>query len=168
MAQGSKYSDEQRENALALLTTKSITQVSKETKIPYTTLLGWTKSPDKINPNFKEVRDKKKQQFVERAWNIIEKADLIMERKLNRTLIDEDKLDELIDKARGSEKLTSVEVRNLINAINSVKSENIGQLSTVIGTMYDKQALANKEATVNHGLDKSVEDVLKELAGDEM
>ena len=37
--------------------------------------------------------------------------------------------------------------RSLYSKISAIKIENVRELSTVLGTLYDKQALANKEAT---------------------
>ena len=64
MAQGSKYTDEQREKALALLTMKSIKEVSIELNIPEGTIRDWNNNAEKLNPNFKELREEKKKEFV--------------------------------------------------------------------------------------------------------
>ena len=39
------------------------------------------------------------------------------------------------------------ELLNLIDKLKALKNFKLSELSTLIGTMYDKQALANKEAT---------------------
>ena len=172
MAQGSKYTDEQKEQALAMLTTMSVKAVSENLNIPENTLRDWKKNAEKTNPEFVELRNEKKKQFVEKAWNIMEKANQLLERKLDRALTKEkeldDALDELYEETDFEKKKDREKYLRVARKVDALKMENIGQLSTVIGTMYDKQALINKEATVNHGADTSLEQVLRNLQGEEM
>ena len=60
MAQGSKYTDEQKEQALAMLTTMSFKAVSESLKIPERTLRDWKDTEEKINPEFAKLRNEKK------------------------------------------------------------------------------------------------------------
>ena len=168
MAQGSKYTDEQKEQALAMLTTMSFKAVSKSLKIPERTLRDWKDTEEKINPEFAELRNEKKRQFVESSWRIIEKANKLIEKKIDIALSAEEDIDKIMKKARGNESLDKDDIVALTKNINKLNIENIGQVSTVIGTLYDKQALINKEATVNHGADASLEQVLRNLQGEEM
>ena len=168
MAQGSKYTDEQKEQALAMLTTMSFKAVSKSLKIPERTLRDWKDTEEKINPEFAELRNEKKKQFVESSWRIIEKANQLIEKKIDRALSAEEDIDKIMKKAKGNESLDKDDIVALTKNINKLNIENIGQVSTVIGTLYDKQALINKEATVNHGADASLEEVLRGLQGEEM
>ena len=165
---GSKYKDDVKEQALAMLTTMSYKEVSKQLEIPENTLRDWKKREEKINPEFVKLRTKKKEEFVNSAWNIIEKANKLIERKIERALSIEDDIDDLIKKAKRNQDLSKEDILLLNKNINKLSIDNIGQVSTVIGTLYDKQALINKEATVNHGVDESLESVLKNLQGDEM
>lgn len=168
MAQGSKYTDEQKEQALAMLTTMSFKAVSKSLKIPENTLRDWKNNAEKINPEFVKLRNKKKEEFVEKAWNIIGKANLLIEKKLDRALSAEEDIKNIVEKAKDSESLEKDDIANLIKNIHKLGIENIGQVSTVIGTLYDKQALINKEATSCIGADASLEEVLSRLQGEEM
>lgn len=168
MAQGSKYTDEQKEQALAMLTTMSFKAVSKSLKIPENTLRDWKNNAEKINPEFVKLRNKKKEEFVEKSWSIIEKANKLIEKKLDRALSAEEDIENIVKKAKNSENLEKDDIANLIKNIHKLGIENIGQVSTVIGTLYDKQALINKEATTRLGADKELEEVLKNLQGEEM
>ena len=168
MAQGSKYTDEQKEQALAMLTTMSFKAVSKSLNIPERTLRDWKDTEEKINPEFAKLRNEKKKQFVESSWNIIEKANKLIEKKLDRALSAEEDIENIVKIAKNSESLEKDDIANLIKNIHKLGIENIGQVSTVIGTLYDKQALINKEATSCWGADKELEQVLKNLQGEEM
>ena len=168
MAQGSKYTDEQREQALAMLITMPIKAVSENLNIPENTLRDWKNNEEKINPEFVQLRNKKKEEFVEKSWSIIEKANRLIEKKLDRALSAEEDIENIVKKAKNSENLDKDDIVALIKNIHKLGIENIGQVSTVIGTLYDKQALINKEATSCLGADASLEEVLRNLQGEEM
>lgn len=168
MAQGSKYSDEIKEQALALLVGKSLQEVSKQLKIPERTLRDWRDNEEKINAEFAKLRTKKKEEFVTKSWELIEKANRILEIRLDRELEQETTIEKMIEAIEENPDIDVEEVVALKRALQRVKIDSLSQLTTMIGTLYDKQALINKEATVNHGATKSLEDILKGLQGDEM
>ena len=103
--------------------------------------------------NLAELRQKKKEQFADDAWRMIDKTRSLLERRLDRAIEDEDKLDALLCEFEniGSEgngkSLTDAQLRDLYRRFAGLKLEDARSLSTILGTLYDKQALANKEAT---------------------
>ena len=99
-----------------------------------------------------ELRQLKKDKFVDEAWEMIEDAKSLLARKLKRALEDEDKLDEILDAFANMEDeqgngLSDKAIRELYRKFSALKLEDVRALSTVVGTLYDKQALAAKEAT---------------------
>lgn len=131
MAKGKKFNDDIREKAFAMLATNNnLSEVAREVGVNESTLRTW--KSEKRNDEFTKLRQKKKEEFVNRAWDIV---------KLGQELI----------------------LKELNEAKNNNTSIDIGKLSTVIGTMYDKQALINDEATANIGI--TVEDLLKKVEG---
>ena len=148
MARGSKYTDEQREQALAMLIEKSVKEVSKILNIPERTLKDWQDKPEKINPNFVELRNEKKKEFVEIAWSNISKANTLLGKKLDKAILLEDKIENIINKILKSNKeMSATEINDFRRALSSMRIENVSQLSTLIGTLYDKQALSDNKPT---------------------
>ena len=99
-----------------------------------------------------ELRQLKKDKFVDDAWAMLEDAKSLLERRLKRALEDEDKLDEILDAFADMEDeqgngLSDKALRELYRKFSALKLEDVRALSTVLGTLYDKQALAAKEAT---------------------
>lgn len=99
-----------------------------------------------------ELRQLKKDKFVDDAWAMLEDAKSLLARKLKRALEDEDKLDEILDAFENMEDeqgngLSDKALRELYRKFSALKLEDVRALSTVVGTLYDKQALAAKEAT---------------------
>ncbi len=175
MAQGSKYTDEQREQALAMLTTMSIKVVSQNLNIPENTLRDWKNNAEKINTEFVKLRNEKKKQFVESAWGLIEDSMAVAKTRMSRARRLEDNIDVLVSAIKKNSNEITQEtglswftLLDIIKELNTLKNPKLSEISTLIGTIYDKQALINKEATVGLGTDASLEEVLRGLQGEEM
>lgn len=166
MAQGKKYNDDIKEKAYALLACNNNAQVvADELGIPYTTVKTWerkwlNKAKEQAEAtgetvtkhdedNLIELRKKKKAEFVEDAWGLIGKIRTLLERRIDRALDSEDKLDELVEEITklDNKQLTDAQRKALYSKMHSIKIESTKELAVVLGTLYDKQALANKEAT---------------------
>lgn len=167
MAQGRKYNNDVKEKAFALLATNNNPQaVADELNIPYTTIKTWEKkwlkeaenkpqnedsdgNTKNNEQNLIELRNKKKEEFVENAWSLIDKVRTLLERRLDRAITSEDKIDELVEEITqlDHKDLTDNQRKALYTRIAAIKLDNVKELSVVLGTLYDKQALANKEAT---------------------
>jgi hypothetical protein len=148
MAQGKKYNDDIKEQALALLSVNNnLAEVSRKTGIPETTLRTWLSKSEKSEKNIVELRAKNKEKFVNKSWEIINKAQKLIDKRMNRAIEFENEIDALIDRIAIDDSLTDAEIKSIITKIKKLKLESATELSTVIGTLYDKQALANKEAT---------------------
>ena len=172
MAQGKKYNDDLKERAFALLAcNNSVAYVANELGLPYSTVKTWekkflaqskelerreaegsqtdevAKSNDELD--LAKLRKKKKEEFVESAWGLISKCETLIERRLNRAIGSEDVIDKLLDEILqlDHKELTEPQRKALYSRIAAIKIENVKELAVVLGTLYDKQALANKEAT---------------------
>ena len=53
----------------------------------------------------------------------------------------------MMEELAKADSITDSQRRALYKKLESIKIEDIGKLAVVLGTIYDKQALANKEAT---------------------
>lgn len=175
MAQGKKYNDDLKERAFALLAcNNSVAYVAKELDLPYSTVKTWekkflaqseelarqekerddgspndevTKSNDELD--LARLRKKKKEEFVEDSWRLVSKTATLIERRLDRAIGSEDVIDELLDEilSLDHKELTDAQRKSLYAKISAIKIENVRELAVVLGTLYDKQALANKEPT---------------------
>ena len=167
MARGQKYNDDLKEKAIALLTVNnSVSFVARELKLPRSTVKSWKEDYDKKagkdgKDTVAKLRQKKKEKFVEDAWRLVDKVKTILERRLDRAIQSEDKMDELLEEILQLDykQLTVQQRKALYTRISALKIEDIKALSTVLGTLYDKQALANKEAT--QIVDFSYDNVMK-------
>lgn len=151
MSQGKKYGEAIRERAIAMVMSgKTISDTAREMKLAYTTVYAWIKTLQE-EPNFEELREIKRQQFITNAWNCVMKAQNLLQRKLDRATDEEAAIDTLIEIVNSDAELDGIERRSLINKLSAIRLDDAGKLATVIGTMYDKQALASNQPTSIHG-----------------
>lgn len=179
MARGQKYNDDLKEKAIALLTVNnSVSFVAKKLNLPRSTVMSWKEAFDKEadekgEENIVKLRQKKKEDFVEKAWGLIDDSMLVAQKRITRELELENAVDKIAqllkDNAKDIEEKKGVgwfELLNLIDKLKTVKNFKLSEISTLVGTMFDKQALANKEATQIVGL--TYDEVMKKInSGDE-
>ncbi len=100
-------------------------------------------------PEFEKLCNEKKAEFANRATEIINKAMRLLNKRLDRALSQEESLDLLIDEifATEREELSQDEKKSLVSKIRALQLQDIKAITTAIGTLYDKRALANGSAT---------------------
>ena len=83
------------------------------------------------------------------AWKLIDLSKGVLEKRLTRAMDNEEALDELVEEISKLDykTLTSQQRQALYMKLAKIKVDDVKSLATVLGTLYDKQALANKEAT---------------------
>lgn len=194
MARGQKYNDDIKEKAFALLAVNNnVQEVAKQLDLPYNTVKTWEKkflkeaeeqqkakaeaennqeAEDKQDTNLRtenlvELRNKKKKEFVDNSWNIISKAQTLLERRITRALEKEDELDSLVSEIEqlDYQDLNQEQRKSLHRKMAAIKVEDVGKLATMLGTLYDKQALANNEATSKVDGVIRIEDIIKKAEG---
>lgn len=136
MAQGKKYNDDIREKAFALLAcNNSVAEVARTLKLPYSTVKTWkynylarseelarqaTEDERSEELDLAKLRRVEKERLIRNAWRIIGKSQKLIERR--------------IDKALDNPNIPECEI-------------GVRELSTVMGTLYDKASLAAREPT---------------------
>lgn len=176
MARGQKYNEDLKEKAIALLTVNnSVSFVARELKLPRSTVKSWKEDYDKKaqeggEDTIAKLRQKKKEDFVDNAWKLINDSMTVAQKRITRELELEDSVDKIAELLKANSKKIGeetgigwFELLNLIDRLKTVKNFKLSELSTLVGTMYDKQALANKEATqiVDFSYDKLMEKINK-------
>jgi IS30 family transposase len=162
---GKKTTDEKKEEVRAVIYLNpeaSNRDIAKQTNLPESTVREVKK--DIVNTDeFDEVRSQKKREFIGRAWNVVQKALELTERRFNKALDNEAEFDELMSQIASDGDMTAKQKESLISKLRAVEMANIKDIAITLGTIYDKQALASGEPTQITERQEPTPDLVKEL-----
>ncbi len=167
MARGKKTAPE---TVYAIMGLWAVNQNPAETarilELPETTVRDIVEQ-NKDKEKFVELRAQKEADFSANATRIINKGTRLLERRLTRALEQEDELDLLIDHIDDldDKEMPFKKKQALIQKILNLQLQKISEISTMIGTMYDKRALTEGSATGNIKVDICMPDGADEYAG---
>ena len=151
--QGKPYDDRTRMRVIAYLSMNmSIAEIHRQTGVAESTVRNWKKQFNEENPNaLSELCAQKRAGFAAVAISDMEKAQRLLGRHLDRAEEHGDALDKLIKVVENADimLLTRDEQKALIRQLQAIKLEDPAKLTTIIGTLYDKAALATGEPTMN-------------------
>lgn len=152
MGKRQKYTDDIKEKARALLSVGGGTSyVARQLNIPEATVRLWKKTFDATSPadgdGLEELRRKNKEQFIKDAWQDIKLAGEIIHKRLYRAAKDEERIDKLMMAVAIDSELGPKQKKEIMSKLLDLKISDVGKISTVLGVLYDKQALACKDAT---------------------
>lgn len=128
--------------------TNNYKETARELDLPYMTVKSIVdKNRDK--PEFVKLRNEKMNEFSNRASEIIQKGLTLLNKRLDRAIASEEDLDILIDEiyATDKEELSQDEKNRLVNKIRTLQVQNMKDITTAIGTLFDKKALADGKPT---------------------
>lgn len=168
MARGKKTSPDVVYQVMALwFTNYNMRETARTLGLPLTTVKDIV-DKNKNSEKFEELRTQTEKAFAQKTTEIIEKGLLILNKRLNRAIEHEEDLDELIDDIWDidDEEMSYKEKDKLVNKIKTLQLQNIKDITTAIGTLYDKRALSKGEMTQNLGFATNFDlDKLMKVAG---
>ena len=101
---------------------------------------------------FEGLRTMNTEQFIRDAGEIVGMSQWLMMHDLAYAIEHRAKIDKAIDVLCAlGERISPGELRACVKVLTELKLPDIGKLSSVMGTMYDKRALARGEPTENIG-----------------
>lgn len=171
--QGKGFGDNVKEMVLAELASgTSVSDLARKYKIAKSTISGWKKELHKLGNEqklneFEQLRTEKKQEFIKGAWENIEMGNQLIQRRFKRALEHEDKIDDLLQEIMSLPNidLSTDQRKALAKKLSAIKVEDVSKITTAIGTLYDKQAVANNENTAKTEHVVTIEDFVKDIQG---
>lgn len=129
---------------------QNLRETSRELGIPLSTVKDIV-DRNKDTEKWKRIRTQKQDEFVEKATEIIDKGLILLRRRLNRAINEEESLDLLIEEifSTDKEEISQDEKNRLVTKIKQMQMQNVKDITTAIGTLYDKRALSRGESTQN-------------------
>lgn len=168
MARGKKTAPEDVYKIMALwFTNYNLRETARELDLPLSTVKDIVHKYKNAD-DFAELRTQTEKAFAQKTTEIIEKGLLLLNKRLNRAIEHEEDLDDLIDEIWDvdEDEMSYKEKDKLINKIKTLQLQNIKDITTAIGTLYDKRALSRGEMTQNHGFATNFDiDKLMDIAG---
>lgn len=146
--------------------TNNFKETAENLGLPLTTVKEIVdKNRDK--PEFVELRNEKMKEFSDRASEIIQKGLTLLDKRFDRAIASEEDLDVLIDEifASGKDEISADEKMRLVNKIRALQLQDIRAITTAIGTLYDKKALADGSSTSNLTVEVKLPPGADEYAG---
>ena len=169
MARGKKTSEAKREQGKALLYLNpdvSEPEIAKTTGIGKSTAHYLKKDiiENEIGTDeFETLREQKKKQFIEEAWEVVGKALKLTNKRFTKALNDEEALEEIIAAINNDKEINGPEKQSLYKRLKDLQMTNVRDIAIALGTIYDKQALASGEPTMISERQEPTPDLVKEL-----
>jgi DNA-binding transcriptional MerR regulator len=148
-------------------TNYNMRETSRELGVPLTTVKEIV-DKNKNAEEFEELRTQTEKAFAQKTTEIIEKGLILLNKRLNRAIEHEDDLDELIEEIWDidDDEMSYKEKDKLVNKIKTLQLQNIKDITTAIGTLYDKRALSRGDMTQNIGFATNLDiNKLAEISG---
>ena len=168
MARGKKTSPEDVYKVMALwFTNYNLRETARIMDMPLSTVKDIV-DKNKNAEDFAELRTQKQEEFSQKATEIIEKGLILLNKRLDRAISDEEELDDLIDEVyfADNEEMSYQEKMSIVAKIKGMQMQNIKDITTAVGTLYDKRALSRGESTQNHGFATNFDlDKLLDISG---
>lgn len=156
------YTDADREQAFAEYTVLGNWElVSRKMGIPVNTLKSWWRRHPPDMDEYAEKRREVREGFIETASRAIENGAELINRRMELALKHQRELEELMNDVPADE-MTATQKKELLAKIRSIELHKLSEISTAIGTLYDKRALAQGQSTENTTIEiKMPQDVMK-------
>ena len=165
---GKKTSPQDVHNIMALwFTNYNLRETSRILGIPLTTV-KMVVDRNKDAKEFEQLRTQTERAFAQKTTEIIEKGLLLLNKRMDRAIEHEQDLDDLIDEIwdMDEDEMPYKEKDKLVNKIKTLQLHNIKDITTAIGTLFDKRALSRGESTQNIGFSDNIDiNKLAEISG---
>lgn len=168
MSRGKKRDPEEITKVLtAYAITDNMEETSRITNIPSATVKNIV-DRNKDTEEFKKLQEEKKELFSDRANRVIDKAMSLVERRFDTALDNQDEIEELISIVMSDdssdEKLSYQEKLAIAKRLGKLQINGLSEITTAIGTLYDKMRLDKGESTNNETITVKMSDEIKELS----
>lgn len=131
---------------------ESFNFIAKKNDVSWDTVSRIHDEYEKLNPDdpLKKYREQKKMEFADNAWESIQKAMKIGDRKLTVALDRSEEIDLILNKLvqeLANKDATVQDIKDIVKQISALNNYTLRDLSTYIGTLFDKHELVNGDPT---------------------
>lgn len=168
MSRGKKRDPEEVTKVLtAYAISNNMEETSRMTDIPSATVKNIV-DRYKDTEEFKKLQEEKKELFSDKANRVIDKAMELLERRFDTALQNQDEIEELIsiitNDDSSDEKMSYQERLAIAKRLGKLQINGLSEITTSVGTLYDKMRLDKGESTNNDTIVVKMSDEIKELS----
>lgn len=160
MARGVKADNQLIANVMASYAlTNSYNATAKQLKISDSTV---KKIIMEHQEEFGKVQEQKKEEFADKANEIIDKAMILLKRRFDTALNNQDQIEKMIqmvfdaEEPEGEEKLTRKEKLDIVKRLSRLELNNLSEITTSLGTLFDKMRISRGETTDNNKVEVTI------------
>lgn len=167
MARGQKTPEETVYKVMAsYAVTNNYSETARQLQLPTATVRSIVKAKEN-DEQFVKLQEEKKLEFSKAASDIIDKGLLLLNRRFDRAIEQEEMLDMFIQEIAKTNKLqlSQQEKSILITKLRGLQLYDVKAITTAIGTLYDKRALAEGGSTDNVTVEIKLPEGIDEYAG---
>lgn len=117
-------------------------------------------------PEFVKLCEKKEEEFADKATRIINLGTELLERRLKTAIEKQEELETTLDLIMEADKedIEYKEKLAMAKRIGRMQLNGLSEITTAVGTLYDKRALAKGESTENKSITITMDESVKELS----
>ena len=143
---------------VSVFSTNNYNDTAKLLNLPESTVRKIYNS-NKDKEEFAKLCIEKKGEFVKKADSIINKATDLLEKRLTTALEKQNELDLLLDTVYDvpDDDLTPKEKLEIAKKISKIQLNSLSEITTALGTIYDKKALSEGNPTSNDNINIKIE-----------
>ena len=160
MARGVKIDNQKIQEVMASYAlTSSYNATAKETGVCANSVKNIiNKQKTENSEEFAKVCEEKKELFSDRANRIINKSLSLIEDRIDTARENQAELEEIIQMVWEQDKkeLNETQKKTIVNKIAKMQLNSLSELTTAMGTLYDKMRLANGESTENNKFEVNI------------
>lgn len=162
MARGVKIDNKKiAEVVTSYALTNSYNATAKETGVCASSVKNIIlKQKKENNDEFVKVCEQKKEEFYDKANRIVDKALKLIESRYDKALEHELELQELIDEVIAADEeefdIRYQEKIAIAKKIGKIQLNSLSEITTSMGTLFDKMRLAKGESTENNALEVNI------------
>ena len=134
---------------LTNMITRNASETSRMLGVPEATVRKLFKE-HRNDKEFIELYEQKKEDFVETTDRIQNKATMLLERRLDTALENQDELEEMIYDVYNADKeeIKENQKKAIVQKISKMQINSLNEITTALGTMYDKKTIASNGSLI--------------------
>ncbi len=137
---GSKYTDEQREQALAMLASgMTVTRTAAAMKIPKQTISNWSAKASETDEDFVAARNEEKRKIVKQSWKIVDQAVQAVGKQVGASLREKRDIDRVITTILKSGAVDEVTTEQICKIVREYSGTSMTELTRAMTAVYTQQ-----------------------------